>query len=59
MASDSEFVCFVCDQIDGAGEIRSRAMFGGHVVYCNDKVVGLITDNRFFVKITDAGSIKV
>lgn len=55
MASDAEFVAFVCDQIADAGEIRSRKMFGEHAVYCDDKVVALVCDNRLFVKPTPAG----
>jgi TfoX/Sxy family transcriptional regulator of competence genes len=55
MASDLEFVRYVCDQIEGAGEIRYRAMFGEYAVYCGDKVVALVCDDRLFVKPTDAG----
>jgi TfoX/Sxy family transcriptional regulator of competence genes len=55
MASDKSFVEFVVDQIENAGNIRSRAMFGEYAVYCNNKVVGLICDNKLFIKPTEAG----
>jgi len=55
MASDAAFVQFVVDQIDGAGEIASRKMFGEYALYCNQKVVALICDNRLFVKPTEGG----
>lgn len=35
-----------------ASDIRSRAMFGEHVIYCHDRVVALVCDNQLFVKIT-------
>lgn len=55
MASDLEFVQFVTDQIESDQEISYRKMFGEYALYCNEKVVGLICDNKFFIKITDAG----
>ena len=42
MASDSDFVEFVVDQIQNAGAISCRQMFGGHTLYCEGKVVALI-----------------
>lgn len=55
MASDARFVEYVTDQIDRAGEMSSRKMFGEYALYCNKKVVALICDNRLFVKPTDGG----
>ena len=59
MASDREFVMFVCEQLRGAGEISSRRMFGEAAVYFRDKVVGLVCDNQLFVKPTEAGRTKI
>jgi TfoX/Sxy family transcriptional regulator of competence genes len=59
VASDREFVAFVCEQLRGAGEISSRRMFGEAAVYLRDKVVGLVCDNQLFVKSTDAGRAKI
>jgi TfoX/Sxy family transcriptional regulator of competence genes len=55
MASDREFVAFVCEQLRGAGEISSKRMFGEAAVYLRDKVIGLVCDNQLFVKPTEAG----
>jgi TfoX/Sxy family transcriptional regulator of competence genes len=55
VASDVEFVRYVCDQIAGAGLVTYRAMFGEYAVYCDGKVVALVCDDRFFVKPTQAG----
>ena len=57
MASDLSFVEFVVDQIQNAGIIRYRKMFGEYALYCNDKVVALICDNQLFVKPTKAGEL--
>ncbi len=55
MASDENFVKFVCEQIASAGQVRYRKMFGEYALYCNEKVVALICDNQLFVKPTAAG----
>ncbi len=55
MASDESFVKFIAGQIESAGNIRYRKMFGEYAIYCNDKVVALICDNQLFVKQSSAG----
>lgn len=55
MASDESFVQFIAEQIQNAGVVRYRKMFGEYALYCNDKVVALICDNQLFLKSTDAG----
>jgi TfoX/Sxy family transcriptional regulator of competence genes len=59
MASDREFVQFVCEQLRGAGEISSKRMFGEAAVYLQDKVIGLVCDNQFFIKPTEPGRAKI
>jgi DNA transformation protein and related proteins len=59
MASDPEFVKFVCEQLRGAGEISSRRMFGEAAIYLQGKVIGLVCDNQLFVKPTAAGRAKI
>jgi len=55
MSSNESFVKFVAEQIESAGEIRYRKMFGEYALYCNEKVVALICDNQLFVKSTRSG----
>jgi TfoX/Sxy family transcriptional regulator of competence genes len=55
MASDLEFVEYVCDQIGAAGAITFRKMFGEYAIYCNAKVIALVCDNQFFLKPTPGG----
>ncbi len=56
MASSLDFVEYVCEQIGGAGEITYKKMFGEYGVYCNQKIIGVICDDQFFVKKTEAGA---
>jgi TfoX/Sxy family transcriptional regulator of competence genes len=55
MASDKEFVDFVLDQIENAGEITAKKMFGEYGVFSNGKIFALICDNKLFIKPTDSG----
>ena len=55
MASNADFVQYIVDQCSGAGEVTVRKMFGDYGIYCYGKIFGLISDNGFYVKPTDAG----
>lgn len=53
MASSTEFLNFVCEQISNAGNVRFRKMFGDGIVYLNDKPVILVCDDVAYVKKLD------
>jgi TfoX/Sxy family transcriptional regulator of competence genes len=55
MASDEDFVKFLVEQMDEAGVIRYRKMFGEYAIYCNEKVIALVCDNQLFIKPTESG----
>lgn len=55
MASDLEFVTFVVDQCDEDLAVTYKRMFGEFGLYAHDKFVGVICDNRLFVKPTEGG----
>jgi DNA transformation protein and related proteins len=55
MASDLNFVEYVRDQINGAGEVSFKKMFGEYAIYYDNKVVALVCDNQLFVKPTIGG----
>jgi TfoX/Sxy family transcriptional regulator of competence genes len=55
MASDQKFVDFVLGQIQSTGDMTAKKMFGEYGIYLDGKIVGLICDNRLFIKPTDAG----
>ncbi len=55
MASDQNFVEFIVGQIENAGLITYRKMFGEYAIYSDGKVVALVCDNQLFVKPTTGG----
>jgi DNA transformation protein len=54
MADDS-FKEFVLDQLNALPELRAKAMFGAHGLYCGEKFFGILDEGRLFFK-TDARS---
>jgi TfoX/Sxy family transcriptional regulator of competence genes len=56
MSCDPLLINSIVQQLQPAGDIRSRAMFGEYALYCNDKVVALICNNTLFVKVTEGAS---
>jgi len=50
MATDKAFVDFVLDQIENAGEVTAKKMFGEYGVFSNGKIFALICDNKLFIK---------
>jgi TfoX/Sxy family transcriptional regulator of competence genes len=59
MASDKDFADFILEQIEGAGQVSARKMFGEYAIYCKGKVIALICDNQLFVKPTDKGKLYI
>ena len=55
MASTQDFVDFVVAQIKNAGAITAKKMFGEYGIYSDDKIFGLICDNKLFIKPTQSG----
>lgn len=53
MATTNEYIEYVCEQIQGVGEIRYKKMFGEFMVYVNDKPVIIVCDNVPYVKKID------
>ena len=55
MATEQKFVDFVVEQIQKVGMISTKKMFGEYGIYADDKIFGVICDNKLFVTPTKAG----
>jgi len=55
MSSKQTTVDFILEQIEQAGIVSARKMFGEYAIYCEGKVVALVCDDQLFVKPTKAG----
>lgn len=52
---DDSFKEFVLDQLSALADVRVKAMFGAHGIYCGDCFFGILDEGRLFFK-TDAVS---
>jgi TfoX/Sxy family transcriptional regulator of competence genes len=55
MASDRDFVDYVCEQASLGSALSYKSMFGEFALYLEGKVVALICDNQLFIKPTPEG----
>jgi len=52
--TDDSFKEFVLEQLEGLGQLKCRAMFGGHGIYHRDVFFAIIYDGRLYFKTTAA-----
>ncbi len=55
MATDKKFMEFALDQLELAGEITAKSMFGEYSLYLGGKLFAMLADNRFLIKPTESG----
>ncbi len=53
MPNAPDTIRFIEDQL-GELDIRTRAMFGEHGIYCDEKVIGFICDDTLFITPSEA-----
>jgi TfoX/Sxy family transcriptional regulator of competence genes len=55
MASDQKFVDYILDQIGISAKVTCKKMFGEYGLYYENKLFGLVCDNKVFIKPTLSG----
>lgn len=50
MASNIEFIEFICSQLEDLGCVRYRKMFGDYMVYLNEKPIILVCDDIAYTR---------
>jgi DNA transformation protein len=54
MAISNEYVSYVLEQLEGAGAVRARRMFGGVGLYLDALFFALIADDVLYFKVDDS-----
>lgn len=54
MACTTDFIDFICSQLEGVGVIRTRKMFGDWMIYIDEKPIILACDNICYAKMLPA-----
>jgi len=55
MATDKDFADYILEQLECAGEVTAKKMFGEYGLFLNGKMVAILADNQLFVKPTESG----
>jgi TfoX/Sxy family transcriptional regulator of competence genes len=55
MASEQKFIDFIIDQIGFSKQVAYKKMFGEYGLYFDNKLFGLVCDNKLFIKPTQSG----
>jgi DNA transformation protein len=53
MTADREFVGYVVESLRGLGPVGARRMFGGHGIFMNGLMFGLIAEGQLYLKVDD------
>ena len=59
MASSKEYLMFILEQLSELQGVSYRSMMGEYIIYCNDRIIGGIYDDRFLVKSTKSALEKM
>jgi len=54
MPVSESYLEFIKEQLEAIGRIRSRRMFGGAGIYCDDLFFALISNNTLYFKVDDS-----
>lgn len=55
MATDKQTAQTLLAKIAGVADARMRPMFGGYVIYVDEKVIGQFDEDQLFIKTTPFG----
>lgn len=55
MATSKDFIDYIMAQMESAGYLRTRKMFGEYAIYRHDKVIAFACDNKLLFKDTPQG----
>ena len=53
MPKDLAFLAHLDELLEPLGKISTKIMFGGHGVYCNGVIIGIVIDQALYLKVDD------
>lgn len=59
MATAQQTIDYLLEQLAELSDVRARKMFGEYALYCGEKVVAFVCDDRLLLKITPANTARV
>lgn len=53
MARDEAYIEYLRELLAPLGKISNKKMFGGHGIYCDGVIMGLVIDEAFYLKVDE------
>lgn len=53
MPKDQAYIQYLHELLEPLGKISTKIMFGGHGMYCNGVIMGLVIDEAFYLKVDE------
>lgn len=53
MGVSNEYLAYVMEQFGGLGALRSKRMFGGVGIYCDDWFFAILAEDELYLKVDD------
>lgn len=53
MVKDDAYIVCLHELLDPLGKIPNKKMFGGHGIYCNGVIMGLVIDKTLYLKVDE------
>lgn len=53
MPKDHAFIEYLHELLDPFGKISTKIMFGGHGLYCDGVIMGIVIDEALYLKVDD------
>lgn len=53
MANSADYIDYLVEQCAPLGFIEAKRMFGGHGLYCGERMFGLVADDVLYLKVDD------
>jgi len=53
MPKDQAYIQYLHELLEPLGKISTKIMFGGHGVYCNGVIMGIVIDETLYLKVDE------
>lgn len=53
MANSAEFIAYLVDRLSALGDVAARRMFGGHGMFLDGLMFGLVAGDTLYLKVDD------
>ena len=53
MGNSADYIEYITEQLAPLGDMKAKAMFGGHGIYCDGQMFALVAEDMLYLKVDD------